>query len=54
MITPLFWDQEMLPTRQFIRLNVAQHNNMASNIVQKGSTVNEDISMAYESEKTLA
>jgi len=43
MTTPLFWDQEVLPTRQFNQLNIADVSPLSFNIVEKSPTVNEDI-----------
>jgi hypothetical protein len=51
MITPLFWDQEVLPTRQFNQLNIADVNALSFNIVEKSSTVNEDINEAPRSKR---
>jgi hypothetical protein len=54
MITPLFWDQEVLPTRQFNQLKIAEVSTLSFNIVEKSPTVNEDINGEDDSKKTLA
>jgi hypothetical protein len=54
MTTPLFWDQEVLPTRQFNQLNTAEVSTLSFNIVEKSPTVNEDINGEDDSKKTLA
>jgi hypothetical protein len=54
MIAPLFWDQEVLPTRQFNQLNIADVSPLSFNIVEKSSTVNEDIYGEDDRKKTLA
>jgi hypothetical protein len=54
MITPLFWDQDVLPTRQFNQLNIAEVSTLLFNIAEKSPTVNEDINGEDDSKKTLA
>jgi len=52
MITPFFWDQEVLPTRQFNQLNIADVSPLSFNIVEKSSTVNEDINESSPQQAT--